>query len=313
MKINPFIFLLVSFFCHSIYAKKITPSEYIETYKADAVKEMNRSGVPASITLAQGMLESGYGNSELAKNANNHFGIKCHSSWTGDIYRLDDDKKNECFRKYKTVWQSYRDHSNFLKGSKRYASLFNLKLTDYKGWCKGLKNAGYATNKRYAVLLIDMIERYDLNRFVTQEKLKIKQKNKKKGSFHKKTNQELKKQTNKFNYEVKISSNWIKYIEVKKGDTYYSISKRFNISLSRLFSYNDCNSDTTLQIGSAVYLQPKRSRGTQKIYFAKAGDCPYRISQQFGIKLKHLYRRNNWTEGYTPKEGEKIYLRGKRR
>ena len=325
IKVAIFLLLFTGFF-HFLEAKKTTPKEYIQTYKGDAIKEMKRSGVPASITLAQGMLESGYGNSELAKNANNHFGIKCHSSWTGPIYRLDDDKKDECFRKYKTVWQSYRDHSDFLKGSRRYAFLFDLKMTDYKGWCRGLKKAGYATNKKYANLLIDMVERYDLNRFVQKNKFrttnrKNKLHDKVKDNRDNRSNARLEVEGNddfeitigKSGNQIKKSANWINYIEVKKGDTYYNISKQFNIPLSRLLKYNDCNSDTLLQIGSAVYLQPKRSRGTQKIYIFQSGDNLYRISQKFGIKLKHLYKRNNWQGGYCPKEGEKIYLKGKRK
>ena len=327
IKVAIFLLLFTGSF-HFLEAKKTTPKEYIQTYKGDAIKEMKRSGVPASITLAQGMLESGYGNSELAKNANNHFGIKCHSSWTGPIYRLDDDKKDECFRKYKTVWQSYRDHSDFLKGSRRYAFLFELKMTDYKGWCRGLKKAGYATNKKYATLLIEMVERYDLNRFVlvhksnnTKRRNKLKKSIKIKDDSENRRNSRLEVEGNddfeisvgKGLSQIKKSANWINYIEVKKGDTYYNISKRYDIPLSRLYKYNECNSDTLLQVGTRVFLQPKRSRGTQKIYIFQSGDTVYRISQKFGIKLKYLYKRNNWREDYCPKEGEKIYLKGKRK
>ncbi len=319
MKIKFFIFLPFIVFFHFIQAQKITPQEYIDTYKGDAIKEMNRTGVPASITLAQGMLESGFGNSDLAKKANNHFGIKCHSTWKGAIYRLDDDKKDECFRKYKTVWQSYRDHSDFLKGSRRYAFLFDLKITDYKGWSRGLKKAGYATNNKYANLLIDMIERYELNQFTRKNKIEYKLKRKRFKEVQSKDG--LKGEEigdyeiaiNKDVSKIKKSANWVNYIEVKKGDTYYNISKQFNIPLSRLFKYNECNSDTVLQIGSFLYLQPKRSRGIQKIYLFQSRDNLYRISQRFGIKLKHLYKRNNWQEDYCPKEGEKIYLKGNRK
>lgn len=311
MKIKFSLFALLIAFSYYSFAKKTTPSEYISTYKSDAVSEMRRSGVPASITLAQGMLESGYGNSELAKKANNHFGIKCHSSWTGPIYRLDDDKKDECFRKYKSVAESYRDHSDFLKKSRRYAFLFELEISDYKGWCRGLKKAGYATNKKYAHLLIDMIERYDLNRFAKKSKFK---KNKIKRELITKTHVRKSKNQNKIkgnSNQVKKSLNWINYVEVKKGDTYYSISKRHSISLAKLYFYNDCNSDTVLKVGAPIYLQPKRPRGTKKSHLFKSEDNLYRISQQYGIKLKSIFKRNKWESGYLPKEGEKVYLRGK--
>lgn len=327
-----FLILLVFGFLHFTYAKKITPQEYINKFKDDAIKEMNRAGVPASITLAQGMLESGYGNSELARKANNHFGIKCHSSWKGPIYRVDDDKKDECFRKYKTAWHSYRDHSNFLKGSRRYSFLFELKKTDYKGWCRGLKKAGYATNKKYAHLLIDMIERYDLNQYVKKKKGR---KNKKEKSTKKDSEIKPKiveeidnrsgarlEEEGDDDFEIEVgaktseimkSANWINYVEVKSGDTYYSLSKKYNIPISRLYKYNECNSDTILKIGTPIYLQPKRGKGTQKVYVFKSDDDIYRVSQQFGIKLKSLYKRNNWAPGYKPKEGEIVFLKGKRK
>ena len=289
---------------------------------------MNRTGVPASITLAQGMLESGYGNSRLARKANNHFGIKCHSDWKGPTFKMDDDAKNECFRKYKTVWHSYRDHSDFLKGKRRYASLFELKITDYKGWAKGLRKAGYATNKMYASLLITIIERYDLNQYVKKLKGRKNKKNKKqkeskivtvinKDEKHREENrsEEEEEVDDEFKIEVlplnnlQKSANGINYVKVKKGDTYYSIAKVNNIPLSRLYRYNECNADTILKIGTALYLQPKRARGTRSVHYYVEGDDLYRISQCYGIKLKHLYRRNQWEVGHVPKNGDKILLK----
>ena len=319
----PFIFFSLC----TIAGKKITPEEYISRYKEDAVKEMNRSGVPASITLAQGMLESGYGNSELARKANNHFGIKCHSKWKGPIYRIDDDQKDECFRKYKTVWHSYRDHSDFLRRSKRYAFLFELKMTDYKGWCRGLKKAGYATNPKYASLLIKMIERYDLNQYVSQKRRKkskrrfkdiqpkIKEEidNRSHARLEEEGDDDFEIHIGPSVPEVKTSKNWIKYIEVKKGDTYYSIAKKNALPINRLYRYNECNSDTVLKIGTNIYLQPKRSKGSSKHHVFQKGDDLYRISQEYGIKLKDIYRRNNWSIDHVPQIGDKIYLRGKRR
>ena len=146
-------------------AQRITPEDYIETYKDIAMQEMREHKIPASITLAQGLLESGAGNSALAREAKNHFGIKCHKGWEGDTYIMDDDEKNECFRKYDNAEASFRDHSEFLCGRSRYAALFELEITDYEGWAKGLKAAGYATNPKYAQLLIDRIKLYDLTKY----------------------------------------------------------------------------------------------------------------------------------------------------
>jgi len=320
------IFLSLVFVHSSFVFKKQTPKEYIIKYKGDAIKEMNRTGVPASITLAQGMLESGYGNSKLARKANNHFGIKCHSDWKGPTFKMDDDAKNECFRKYKTVWHSYRDHSDFLKGKRRYASLFELKITDYKGWAKGLRKAGYATNKKYASLLITIIERHDLNQYVKKSKGRKYKKNKKQKESkivpvineddeHREENISDEEGDDEFEIQVpplnnlQKSANGINYVKVKKGDTYYSIAKVNNISLSRLYKYNECNADTILKIGTALYLQPKRSRGTSSVHYYVEGDDLYRISQCYGIKLKHLYRKNQWEFGHVPKNGDKINLK----
>ncbi len=328
MRVKVLLFLL--FVCgifHFTFAKKISPEEYISKYKDDAIKEMNRAGVPASITLAQGMLESGNGNSELARKAKNHFGIKCHSSWNGPIYRVDDDKKDECFRKYKTVWQSYRDHSDFLKGGKRYAFLFELKQTDYKGWSRGLKKAGYATNKRYANLLIDIIERHNLNQFVKKKRFRNRDKvqvgeeagiieevnNRSRARLEEEGDDNFEIEVGGNSRRVKKSPNWINYIEVKSGDTYYSLAKTFNIPIKRLYKYNECNSDTLLKIGTLIYLQPKKAKGTQKVYVFKPGDDIYRVSQEFGIKLKHIYKRNKWTPSYKPIAGEKVLLKGRRK
>jgi len=300
-------------FSFQLIAERFTPKEYINQYKDDAISEMNRSGVPASITLAQGMLESGYGNSELARKANNHFGIKCHNDWSGPIFRVDDDKKDECFRKYKSVWYSYRDHSNFLKGKKRYASLFDLKITDYKGWCRGLRRAGYATNKKYATLLIDLIERYDLNQYVKNNKYK---KNKNEPIEEIKPDKKNENNNLRVIYsvsKVKISDNWIKYIEVVKGNTFYSISQGTGLSLRRLYKYNECDKNKTLSVGDRIYLQSKKRKSKTKSYIFREGDDVYSISQEFGVKLKYLYKRNYWLDQYQPYVGEVILLRGRRK
>lgn len=162
MKVKTFLFLMLSPFFVIGQNKSNSTQDYINTYTKIAIEQEKQYGIPACITLAQGILESGSGRSRLATEANNHFGIKCHNDWKGKKIYKDDDKKNECFRVYDNAEQSYIDHSLFLVGKKRYADLFKLKITDYKGWAKGLKKAGYATNPKYPQLLIDIIELYDL-------------------------------------------------------------------------------------------------------------------------------------------------------
>jgi len=311
---NIFTYLLFAL-SFQLVAEKFTPQDYIKKYKDDAISEMERAGVPASITLAQGMLESGYGNSELARKANNHFGIKCHSDWSGPVFRVDDDKKDECFRKYESVWYSYRDHSNFLKGKQRYASLFELKITDYKGWAKGLRKAGYATNKKYARLLIDLIERYDLNQFVEKNKKKHK-KYIEKSAAKIKVIETGKSDDFELNYsvsKVQISDNWIKYLEVKKGYTFYRISQETGVSIKRLYKYNECDENKSLSLGERVYLQPKKRRSRTRSYVFRKGDDLYSISQKFGVKLKYIYKRNRLLKSYKPASGEVILLRGRKK
>tara|TARA_B110000114_G_scaffold125525_1_gene131494 strand:- start:2030 stop:2845 length:816 start_codon:yes stop_codon:yes gene_type:complete len=202
-----------------------TPLEYISYFKAVAINEMYLYGIPASITLAQGILESGSGKGRLARQANNHFGIKCHN-WTGDKIYHDDDEAQECFRKYNNPNMSYRDHSEFLVNRKRYAGLFKLRLTNYKGWAKGLRKAGYATDPRYPKKLISLIERYELYKF--DEKPKNKRSKNKPSS---KT----------------ITQNHV----VQKGDTLYSISKLYNITVDQITKQNKLNS-TELSIGQQL-------------------------------------------------------------
>ena len=210
-----------------------TPAEsYIERYKNIAIAEMNGSGIPASITLAQGILESGSGNSKLAKEANNHFGIKCATEWKGETVLQDDDNKDDCFRVYKSPEESFRDHTEFLK-RKRYASLFELDKNDYRGWANGLKTAGYATNPRYAELLISLVERYDLSRFdrIENEREKTIRENKvmKEIAFNIPT--EKKQETVKSPLVMKI-------YEVRSGDTLTSVSKQFSLSEADLKALN---------------------------------------------------------------------------
>ncbi|PLX04483.1 MAG: glycoside hydrolase [Marinilabiliales bacterium] len=296
---------------------KINREEYIMKYKELAIKEMHRSGIPASITLAQGLLESNNGNSKLAIKANNHFGIKCHSSWTGKKFHQDDDAKNECFRKYKSVYDSYKDHTDFLVNAKRYAFLFDLEPTDYEAWAKGLRKAGYATNPKYPQLLIKIIEDNQLyiydkdNKVVNNSSIK----NNHNKSHNNSTQKNPKKKEDNFKIDpygrkIQICNNR-KYIIVKPGDTFFSLNNEFDMLSWELKRYNDLDKNDLLKAGSRLYIQPKRNkakRGTE-IHIAKKGETMHDISQLYGIKLKKLYFKNNMKPGDQPNPGQKIYLR----
>ena len=263
----------------------ISKSQYIEQWKDEAIHQMHKYGIPASITLAQGILESGNGNSELAKYANNHFGIKCHG-WDGPGLYKDDDKPNECFRKYNNAKESFEDHSLFLKNKSRYAELFELKTTNYKGWAKGLKKAGYATNPKYPELLIQIIEENNLSRFDLEEEnlLEIAP------PVVANTNSAS---TNK--HTVMLHQNKIRYIIVKEGDTFYKIAKEFEIGLWQLYKYNDFYENDFIQPGDIIFIQPKRKRTKNKFYTVKKGETIQSISQEQGIRLKSILKRNNLT------------------
>jgi LysM repeat protein len=264
--------------------KRISRKEYIEMWKEEAVKQMLETGIPASITLAQGILESANGNSTLARYANNHFGIKCHQGWTGETFIQDDDKKDECFRKYEEAEESFRDHAEFLKSRSRYAFLFDLSSTDYKGWAHGLKKAGYATNPKYAEMLIQIIEEnelYKYDRVVNIAKKEIKSEQK---EFI---------NTKVIVHDVAVHDNNIKYIIAKEGDTFLSIAKEFEMGLWQLYKYNDLGKKDALKKGDIVYLQPKRNKAKNaESHRVKQGETMHSISQLYGIKLKKLFKYN---------------------
>lgn len=281
--------------------RKFTPDEYIEKYKDDAVREMLVSGVPASITLAQGMLESGNGNSALAVYANNHFGIKCHVGWTGETYIQDDDEKNECFRKYASVYDSYLDHSSFLRTRSRYASLFDLKITDYKGWARGLKAAGYATDSRYADRLIEIIERNKLNQYDKVE-----------GAAAKPVTPDSKQiptavSATPSKREV-FENNGVEYVIVKKGDTFLKLAEELKLAFPELIRYNDLKRNETLRPGQLLYIERKKKSGSVPSHVLKPGETLQQISQQYGIRLKSIYKINRLEKGAAPKAGTVIYL-----
>lgn len=285
--------------------------EFVRQYKDIAIREMERTGIPASITLAQGILESACGGSELARKANNHFGIKCHD-WTGDTYTMDDDAKDECFRKYKHPEQSWIDHSEFLLSRPRYAGLFRLKSTDYKAWARGLKAAGYATNPQYADLLIKIIEEEHLHQYDRLIKHPVG------GSGE--ISLDLKPMRghghhvqNETGYRKREEMrNGILCIEARAGDTYAKIADYYGIKVKRLMQYND-RTDSNLPVGQMVFLKRKKSQAARGYEFhrVKAGDDLYGISQQYGVRLKNLCRNNYLSPDTQLHEGEKIYLRRK--
>ena len=289
--------LLLAFFLplgHVLQAQSRSKQyeEYIKKYRDIAVEEMERYHIPASITLAQGLLESGAGQGTLARKSNNHFGIKCGGDWSGKSVKHDDDARDECFRVYKNAADSYRDHSKFLAGRPRYASLFKLDMTDYKGWAHGLKKAGYATNPRYAYQLIDIIERYDLYKYDKKGGLKWMKENP--------------------NPHQPYLANGLVYVIGRSGDTWKSLSKEFDISKRKLRKYNDLYKDYVIQDGDILYLE-KKNRKAQKgniVHVLRHGESMYSISQKYGIRLKRLYKMNKMKpEDDAPAVGTILRLR----
>lgn len=267
---------------------------YIRKYSPWAVEQMNKYNIPASITLSQGLLESGAGTSQLARYSNNHFGIKCGRGWSGKKVYHDDDYRNECFRAYRTAKESYEDHSLFLTRNARYASLFHLRITDYRGWAKGLKKAGYATDPSYANRLITIIEDYGLYKY---DRLK----------GYKSGWEEDSWALNP--HDVHLCNN-IVYVIARDGDTFRSIGKEFGISWRKLVKYNDLQKDYTLMPGDIVYLKKKKKRAADPMmaYVIKEGDSMHSISQMFGIRLKSLYKMNLKSPDYVPEVGEPLRL-----
>ena len=313
------LFLVVLLSLQGLSQSKMTRAEYISKYKGVAIDNMRNHKVPASITLAQGLLESGNGNSELAKKSNNHFGIKCHSSWKGKKTYHDDDKKQECFRVYKSVKDSYADHADFLHKS-RYAKCFELKITNYKGWANELKKAGYATNPKYPKLLIKIIEdnqlyKYDqsaLGKGSKKPKEKAPKDVKESGKSDANTN------VNKDEFEeidyygkpmVKLSSNKIKYVLASKGDTPESLAKKLEMGPWQIVAYNNVKKTYRFSEGQIVYLQPKKGKATKSYHIVKDGESLWIVSQKYGVKMRKIRKYNHLEKNVVLKAGQKIYLR----
>jgi len=296
-----FYSLLISALTVKAEYQNHTTEDYIELWKTSAIEQMHSHKIPASITLAQGILESANGNSKLARHANNHFGIKCHENWIGGTFYQDDDEANECFRSYTNASESYKDHSLFLTSRPRYAGLFELSITDYEGWAKGLKSAGYATNPKYAYLLIDLIEKYNLEQYdlmpkpVVAEELVIVVEEpivEVVEIYQPETVNEI--ELNQSNHKIYETKKDVKYIVVHKGDTYYRIAKEFNLGLWQLYKYNELGNRDVLEEGELIYIAPKSNRSPRNydVFVCKENTTLREIAQLEGIKLKKLLHYN---------------------
>ncbi|MES2590551.1 MAG: glucosaminidase domain-containing protein [Bacteroidota bacterium] len=309
---------------------------YVQNFKDDAIKEMAMYNIPASITLAQGMLESGFGTSDLAVQANNHFGIKCHDEWNGPTFIKTDDEKDECFRKYSTVLDSYTDHSLFLKSRARYAQLFELNPTDYRGWAKGLKENGYATDPKYTDRLLELIEAHELFKYdlANQPPRRSKTNSAKKETKSNATITVTKKEeplenatiTNVSKGEKKAETNSVKtetreilrlgivkYIVIKPNDTFSKIAKETDKDLWQLYKFNDLSPESVLVPGQRLFLQPKNKKAKEPFHIVKKGDTMKSISQLYGIKLTQLYKKNNMMEWEEPVIGQQLYMRERKK
>ncbi len=296
---------------------RISASDFINTYRQIAIDEMNLHGIPASIKMAQAILESGFGNSDLARNANNFFGIKC-SGWQGRTYFKDDDKPNECFRAYNSAEESFRDHSQFLRTRAWYAPLFDLKLNDYKGWAVGLQRAGYATNPNYSSLLVRIIEEHNLHELdklfgVAPGNQQISTQPDKPVETHQ-TNEVVLQPVvvsdfvDAISREVEVN-NRIKYVIARRGDTPESIGREFNKQPRHIIEYNELGEEGNIEHGQIIYLQPKRNRGDRAFHIVQPGETIYGIAQQYGIKLQVLLDKNKISSADQILVGTRISLR----
>lgn len=283
--------------------RQMTREEYIDTYKDMAIREMYEFSIPASIKLAQAVLESGNGNSKLAREGNNHFGIKCHG-WQGKSMKVDDDAPQECFRVYDNPDQSYKDHSAFLTTRPRYASLFELKTTDYKGWAHGLKKAGYATNPRYAELVIKIIEDHQLYKYDVSKEV-ILAANKTGRIADSKQEPNAKPTTVKRQI---LTNNDRKYIIAQKADNFYSLAKEYNIYSYQIWKYNELTRGDKLTEGEMVYLEKKKGKASVPFHTVSKGENMRTISQFYGIRLDRLYRFNRMKHDDELRVGQVLWL-----
>lgn len=330
------ILLLVAAAALFLGAAKNPRQAYVDRYYPLAVLEMQRTGVPASITLAQGLLESGAGQSPLATVAHNHFGMKCHNDWDGDKYFKDDDKEKECFRAYPTDEDSFRAHSDFLRGRERYKSLFELKTTDYKGWAHGLRRAGYATDSGYATKLINLIEDFQLYKYdtMTEDDLPA-------GTLatlaaapaaapvaepepaaematERPVTPAVVLQPEDYKESVSLSlerpvytTNGVRYIRAVEGESWASLAAEYRLSVKQLLRYNDLERPTALEPGARVYLERKKPQASDSTLYEVDldGRTLWDISQMFGVQLKKLMLYNGFRADMVLEEGDTVILR----
>ena len=276
--------------------------QYIDQYKDIAIEQMQRWKIPASITLAQGIFESGAGQSELAVKGNNHFGIKCHG-WTGRTLYHNDDQQDECFRAYPSAFDSYEDHSRFLANGQRYRSLFSLKTTDYKGWARGLKAAGYATNPQYADRLIELIQLYRLYQYDTATTY---------DHFMADHAKDRPAVVGQQLHPIKIyNKNY--YLYARRGDTFKSIGEEIGISYRKIAKYNERDKKDALQEGEIIWLKKKQTKAPKeykgRVHYVRQGESMYSIAQTYGIRLKSLYKLNRLSPDYDLRVGDALRLR----
>lgn len=307
---------------------------YVNTYKALAIAEEQRSGVPASITLAQGLHESEAGMSELVRNSNNHFGIKCREDWKGAVFYHDDDSRQECFRSYATAADSYRDHSDFLRRSTRYSFLFLLQPTDFEGWAYGLKKAGYATNIRYSQILIKLIRDYRLQQYTLIALGKMPASDEVvltvpgaatpfTPAAVQGTTPDRSSDTSMLVVarsdsataapanaypEGEFMINRTRVVYGHAGVSLLSIATRYDVALGRLLEFNELKEKDVLARGQLLFLQRKRRAGSTEYHMVREGEGIYDIAQAEGVRLQDLLELNQLSIGEQPAAGERIYL-----
>ena len=315
-------------------------ANYISNYKELAMAEMMRTGIPAAIKLAQGILETGGGQSRLANEGNNHFGIKCKTEWNGDRLYHDDDAKGECFRKYESPDQSYRDHSDFLRTRAHYAFLFKLDPTDFAGWAKGLKKAGYATNPAYPERLMKIIVENNLQQytllamhkqqqreqelFASINERTVSQESNKAAAVKMTTEKTLASanieqrasvalsaatSTNRYKYNEQFTINEVKVMYAKAGTSLLALANKNNITLKKLLEFNDLQDDGIMIADQLIYLSKKAKRGANDVHVVEPNETLYDIAQKEGIQLQSLLEYNKLKKGMQPAVGEKIYLK----
>jgi len=308
-----FLMLLSVFSLASVRRDSDPKVKYIDKYSAVAVEEMIRSGIPASITLAQGLLESSAGQSRLAREGNNHFGIKCHN-WKGKSMKHDDDRRNECFRVYKNAEESFKDHSDFIRFRDRYKPLFDNPIEDYKAWAYALKKAGYATDPAYPEKLIKLIEDYDLTRFdalpeatpeqpgpvLPEAPLKMEEPVKYDGEFRFSLTRQM------------FSINGVPFVYSMEGETYSSIARSFKLFDREILRFNDLTDPRELLPGTIVYVHAKKkqaTKGLDKFVVDEEGVTLRDIAQRYGVKMSSLLKMNGLSSDYVPAEGDVIKMR----